>query len=45
MGPGQHPDACALTCTAWTTTSSLLVVVPSTLMVASTPRHDQVHHT
>ena len=36
MGPGQHPDACALTCTAWTKTSSLLVAVPSTLMVAST---------
>ena len=45
MGPGQHPDACALTCTARTMTSSSLVVVPSTLTVASTPCHDQVHHT
>ena len=35
MGPSQRPDACALTCTAWTITSSLLVVVPSTLMVAA----------
>ena len=35
MGPGQHPDACALTCTARTTTSSSLVVVPSTLTVAA----------
>ena len=35
MGPSQCPDTCALTCTAWTTTSSLLVAVPSTLMVAA----------
>ena len=34
MGPGQCPDACALTCTAQTMTSSSLVVVPSTLTVA-----------
>ena len=35
MGPSQCPDACALTCTAQTMTSSLLVVVLSTLMVAA----------
>ena len=29
-------SVCALTCTAWTTTSSLLVAVPSTLMVERT---------
>ena len=35
MGPSQCPDACALTCTAWTMTSSLLVAVPSTLTVGA----------
>ena len=35
MGPGQCPDACALTCTARTMNSSLFVAVPSTLTVAA----------
>ena len=35
MCPGQHPDACALTCTAQTMTNSSFVTVPSTLTVAA----------